>query len=164
MFSGHIRVGKLYISIFWQLTSSQGQSTYFQVRHNSNWYQAQDRSTLFWHNKIWSLIYGIIPLTKHKIVLQQPMSFSMVYMLCWGITFAVCFMFVIATMSAILCKMEWCALYIGAWFYLPTSMIWNECFKILQNNIRLKQWPMLISYNTNQMPSVYAHSIRFRKK
>ena len=45
--SGHIRVGKLYISISWQLTSSQGQSTYCQVQHNNNWYKAQDRSTLF---------------------------------------------------------------------------------------------------------------------
>ena len=47
MFSGHIRVGMLYISISWLLTSSQDWSTHFQVQHNSNWYQAQDKSTLF---------------------------------------------------------------------------------------------------------------------
>ena len=80
MISRYIRVGKLYISISWQLTSSQGQNTYCQVQHNSNWYKAQDRFTLFfWHNKICSLIYGIILLTKHKIVLQQPVSFSILF-------------------------------------------------------------------------------------
>ena len=30
-------------------------------------------------NKIWSLIYCIIPLTKHKILLQQPFSFSRLF-------------------------------------------------------------------------------------